>query len=85
MTLVKSLYSGDPDVIQNTWTCKCLMYIQGATLARAIRPTSQFMSPYAWHMQDKLSRWLFSRVLASHAGGPGSNPGRDMSVLGPPD
>ena len=42
MTLVKSLYSGDPDVIQNT--CKCLMYIQGATLARAIRPTSQFKS-----------------------------------------
>jgi hypothetical protein len=31
----------------------------------------------------KLSRWLFSRVLASHAGGPGSIPGRDMSVLGP--
>ena len=33
--------------------------------------------------QIKLSRWLFSRVLASHAGGPGSSPGRDMSVLGP--
>ena len=32
---------------------------------------------------DKLSGWLFSRVLASHAGGPGSIPGRDMSVLGP--
>ncbi len=33
--------------------------------------------------QIKLSRWLFSRVLASHAVGPGSSPGRDMSVLGP--
>jgi hypothetical protein len=32
---------------------------------------------------DKLSGWLFSGVLASHAGGPGSNPGRDASVLGP--
>ena len=32
---------------------------------------------------NKLSRWLFSRVLASHAGGLGSSPGRDMSVLGP--
>jgi hypothetical protein len=31
----------------------------------------------------KLSGWLFSRVLASHAGGPGWIPGRDMSVLGP--
>ncbi len=44
MTLVKSLYGGDPDVIRNTRTCKCLMYIQGASLARAIRPTSQFKS-----------------------------------------
>ncbi len=25
---------------------------------------------------NKLSGWLFSRVLASHEGGPGSNPGR---------
>jgi hypothetical protein len=33
--------------------------------------------------QNKLSRWLFSRVLASRAGGPGSIPGRNMSVLGP--
>jgi hypothetical protein len=33
--------------------------------------------------QNKPSRWLFSRVLASYAGGPGSSPGRDMSVLGP--
>jgi hypothetical protein len=31
--------------------------------------------------QIKLSRWLFSRVLASHAGGQGSSPGRDMSAL----
>jgi hypothetical protein len=44
MTLVKSLYSGDPDVIRNTRTCMCLMYIQGASLVRAIRPTSQFKS-----------------------------------------
>ncbi len=44
MTLVKSLYSGDLDVIRNTRTCKCLMYIQGASLARAIRPTSKFKS-----------------------------------------
>jgi hypothetical protein len=29
------------------------------------------------------SEWLFSRVLASRAGGPGSIPGRDMSVSGP--
>jgi hypothetical protein len=29
--------------------------------------------------------FYYSRVLASHAGGPGSNPGRDMSVLGPLD
>ncbi len=34
---------------------------------------------------NKLSRWLFSRVLAAHAVGPGSNPGRDMSVSGPLD
>jgi hypothetical protein len=33
----------------------------------------------------KLSRWLFSRVLASPVGGQGSSPGRDMSVLGPLD
>jgi hypothetical protein len=32
---------------------------------------------------NKLSGWLFSRVLASHAGGPASSPGQDMSVLGP--
>ncbi len=32
---------------------------------------------------NKLLRWFFSRVLASHEGGPGSIPGRDMSVLGP--
>ncbi len=25
LTLIKSLHSGDPDVIQNMWTCKCLM------------------------------------------------------------
>jgi hypothetical protein len=31
----------------------------------------------------KASRWVFSRVLSSHAGGPGSNPDRDMSDLGP--
>ncbi len=32
----------------------------------------------------KLSRWLYSRVLASHAGGPGSDMSvPDMSVLGP--
>ena len=31
---------------------------------------------------NKLSGWLFSRVLVSHAGGPVSNPDRDMSVLG---
>ncbi len=29
-----------------------------------------------------LFEWLFSRVLSSHCGGPGSIPGRDMSVLG---
>jgi hypothetical protein len=28
-------------------------------------------------------RIAHSRVLASHRGGPGSLPGRDMSVLGP--
>jgi len=32
---------------------------------------------------NKLSRWLFSRVLASHARSPSPIPGRDMSVLGP--
>jgi hypothetical protein len=31
---------------------------------------------------NMMSGWLFSRVLASHAGGPGLIPGRDMSVLG---
>ncbi len=31
-------------------------------------------------IQNKLFEWLFSRVLASHHGGPGSIPGRDMSV-----
>ncbi len=31
---------------------------------------------------NKLFEWLFSRVLASHRGGPGSISGRDMSVLG---
>jgi hypothetical protein len=31
---------------------------------------------------NKLLEWVFSRVLASHRGGPGSIPGRDMSVLG---
>jgi hypothetical protein len=31
---------------------------------------------------NKLSGWLFSRVLASHAEGL-LDPGRDMSVLGP--
>ncbi len=32
---------------------------------------------------NKLSGWLFSRVLASHPGCLGLNFGRDMSVLGP--
>jgi hypothetical protein len=32
---------------------------------------------------NKLLESLFSIVLASHCGGPGSIPGRDMSVLGP--
>ncbi len=32
---------------------------------------------------NKLFEWLFSRVLASHCGGPGLIPGQDMSVLGP--
>ena len=41
MTLVKSLYSGDPDVIRNTRTCKWFRF---TALARAIRPTSQFKS-----------------------------------------
>jgi len=36
MTLVKSLHSGDPDVIQNTWTCKYPI-IRGKELASAIR------------------------------------------------
>jgi hypothetical protein len=31
----------------------------------------------------KLFEWLFSRVLASHSGGPGLIPGRDISVSGP--
>jgi hypothetical protein len=43
MTLVKSLYSGDPDVIRNTRTCKWFRF---TALARAIRPTSQFKSMY---------------------------------------
>ncbi len=34
--------------------------------------------------KNKLFEWGFSRVLASH-GGPGSIPGRDMSILGPVD
>ncbi len=34
---------------------------------------------------NKLSQRLFSRVLASYAGGPGSIPRRDMSALGPLD
>ncbi len=34
---------------------------------------------------NKSSAWLFYRLLASHAGGPGSIPGRDMSALGPLD
>jgi hypothetical protein len=32
---------------------------------------------------NKPSRWVFSRLLSSHAGGPGSIPDRDMSDLGP--
>ncbi len=32
---------------------------------------------------SKLFKWLFSRVLASHCGGPDSILGQDMSVLGP--
>ncbi len=32
----------------------------------------------------KQFEWLFSRVLDSHYGGPGSIPGWDVSVLGPP-
>ncbi len=32
---------------------------------------------------NKLSRWLFSRVLASLAGSPSSILGRNMSVFGP--
>jgi hypothetical protein len=30
---------------------------------------------------NKLFKWLFSRVLASHHGGLGAIPGRDISVL----
>ena len=41
MTLVKSLYSGDPEVIPNTRSCKWFRF---TALARAIRPTSQFKS-----------------------------------------
>ncbi len=32
---------------------------------------------------NKLFEWIFYRMLASHRGGLGSIPGRDMSVLGP--
>ncbi len=35
------------------------------------------------HVVNKLFKWLFSGVLASHPGGPGSIPGQDISVLGP--
>jgi hypothetical protein len=31
---------------------------------------------------NKQFEWLFSGVFASHRGGPGSIPGRDMSVSG---
>ncbi len=106
MTLVKSLYSGDPDVIRNTRTCKVSARQQTIHLASAIRPTSQCSSCVVMydfvthalegamseaHMQmfritiNNLSGWLFSRLLASQAGGPGPIPGRDMSVLGPLD
>jgi hypothetical protein len=34
---------------------------------------------------NKLSGWLFSRLLTSHARDTGSIPGRDMSILGPQD
>jgi hypothetical protein len=34
---------------------------------------------------NKLSGWLFSRLLASHAGAPCSITRRDMSVPGPLD
>jgi hypothetical protein len=34
---------------------------------------------------NKLFEWLFSRVLTSHHTGPGSIPGREMSVSGPLD
>ncbi len=66
--------------------------IQGASLASALRvktvktlfPISLYMSLLSWYWSiSKLFEWLFSGVLASHRGGPGSIPGRNISVSGP--
>ncbi len=51
----------------------CRGHARCATSAQVAVPNSQQTS------------WLFSRVLASQAGGPGSNPRRNMSVSGPLD
>ncbi len=106
MTLVKSLYSGDPDVIRNTELARCQLCnkLSALQVLFSLHPSAvhvfscMFMQHMHWggamsraHMQmfqiaiNKLSGWLFSRVLVSHAGGLGSIPCGDISVLGPLD
>jgi hypothetical protein len=45
MIVVKSLHSGDPDMIQNTTTCKYLI-IRGKEQASAIRVKANYLLAY---------------------------------------
>jgi hypothetical protein len=50
MTLVKSLYSGDPDVIRNTRTSKVPDVHSGLQHLQGLFGLLPRLSPYAWHM-----------------------------------
>ncbi len=50
MTLVKSLYSGDPDVIRNTRTCEVPDVHSGLQHLQGLFGLLPSLSPYAWHM-----------------------------------
>jgi hypothetical protein len=73
---VQLLQNSNQGIDPSKWTRLRTVCCYSASLS----PSSSFQLS-----AKKLSRWLFSRVLASHAGSPGPIPGRDMTSLGPQD
>jgi hypothetical protein len=72
MTLVKSLHSGDPDVIRSMQTCKAsARQMPCKSHANAIRPTylcssCLFMYVYVTHAMGQLCRGSYVDVPNSH-------------------